>query len=718
LILELLTEIGCEEIPARYIDPSLEQLERFFAHELAAYDLSFGQIETFATPRRLIVVVSRLIDRQPDRTERILGPPVSVAFGAEKTPTRAAEGFANKYGLAVADLRSVETEKGCYLGFDKTTSGKATREILPEVVRSIITSMEFSRRMKWEETQFLFVRPIRWILCLLGGEVLPMTLAGVDSSNRTFGHRVLAQNVTVEVNNFEDYRRNLITSKVDIDPASRYNTISSLLETKAAENKGSLVRDQALLGLVVHLNEWPSVICGKFDPSFLRLPREVLVTVMRQHQKYFSIEDKERRLLPKFLAVADADPQHDALITRGHERVLKARLADAGFFWDADMKVKLEDRVDKLKKIVFQERLGSVYDKTKRVALLAEFIARSARRLDLIPDVTHAARLCKVDLTSEMVREFTDLQGVMGGLYAKAEQIGERVADAIYDHYRPMTLEDESPRNLVGAILSLSDKIDSVVAAFSIGLVPTGSRDPLALRRQTLGLIKVLLDNKLSVSLKKISLKAYSNLKRQRLAEQSFEQTYLDFKTFFEDRLKFIFKEQGYRYDEINSIVDVDSDDAADCLERLRSLSAMRSSPDFNSLAVSFKRIKNIIFKAGLDIRGPFSVDPEKFQMDEEWALHAKIRSSFPAITRSRKKRDYQRTFELMASFRPQVDLFFDRVLVMAEEPVLQANRLGLLGTLLVIFRNIADISEIVVSQSSEKMNGPEGDLPTAPTKS
>jgi glycyl-tRNA synthetase beta chain len=373
-------------------------------------------------------------------------------------------------------------------------------------------------------------------------------------------------------------------------------------------------------------------------------------------------------------------------------------LADASFFWDADVKVKLDDRVEKLKKIIFQEKLGTLYDRTKRLGVLVEYVARSVKKPDLLADVAHASRLCKVDLTTEMVKEFTDLQGAMGGLYASAEGIGKTVADAIYDHYRPMTVEDESPRNSVGAILSFSDKLDSVVAAFSIGLLPTGSRDPLALRRQTLGLIKVLLDHKLSLSLRKVASKAYANLKRKRLAEQSFEQTLAEFERFCKDRLKFIFRELGYRYDEINAVVDIDCDNPLDCLERVSALSAMRSSPDFYSLAVSFKRIKNIILKAGIDIGGPFSVDPDKFQLDEERELHAKIQSLSPVVNRARKHRAYRRIFELMAALRPQVDCFFDKVLVMAEDTALQANRLGLLGTLLAIFRNTADISEIVVS--------------------
>lgn len=691
-------EIGCEEIPARYINPSLEQLERLFSQKLSEQQLSFGKILTFATPRRLIVSVEQLIDRQTDRTELMLGPPVSVAFTPEKTPTRAAEGFAKKYDLAVSDLSCVETEKGQYLGFSKTTLGKTTAEILPQIVLSIITRLEFPKRMKWEETQFLFVRPIRWIVCLLNGEIVPVGLAGIVASKRTFGHRILTQDSIIEVNSFDEYRSKLLESKVQIDPAARHSSISLLLEAAANQNKGSLVRDEVLLRSVVHLVEWPSVICGTFATSYLRLPREVLVTVMREHQKYFSLEGDQGRLLPKFLAVVDADQDHHSFITQGHERVLKARLADASFFWDADVKVKLEDRVEKLKKIIFQEKLGTLYDRTRRLGVLVEYVARSVKRPDLLADVAHASRLCKVDLTTEMVKEFTDLQGVMGGLYASAQGIGKTIADAIYDHYRPMTVEDESPRNTVGAILSLSDKLDSVLAAFSIGLVPTGSRDPLALRRQTLGLIKVLLDHKLSLSLRKVASKAYANLNRKRLAEQSFEQTLAEFERFCKDRLKFIFRELGYRYDEVNAVVDIDCDNPLDCLERVSALSAMRSSPDFYSLAVSFKRIKNIILKAGIDIGGPFSVDPERFQLDEERELHAKIQSLLPEISRARKHRAYQRIFELMAALRPQVDCFFDKVLVMADDAALQANRLGLLGTLLAIFRNTADISEIVVS--------------------
>jgi glycyl-tRNA synthetase beta chain len=690
-------EVGCEEIPARFVDFGLEKLRQVFTSKLTESELSFKQIRNFATPRRLVVVVDQLSDRQPDRTELVIGPPASVAFSSDGTPTPAAAGFAKKHGLALEELSHVETDKGRYLGFERKILGKSSREILPQLVSSALSSLEFPKRMKWEESQFLFVRPIRWLTCFLHDEILPVSLAGISASKTTYGHRVLTDDLEIQVNTFEEYKRRLFESKVQIDPALRLESILSMLERASRENGANLVKDESLIKTVVNLNEWPSVICGAFASTYLRLPREVLVTVMREHQKYFSLENDQGQLLPRFLAVVDADPAFHPLITSGHERVLRARLADASFFWDADLKVNLEDRREKLKSVIFQEGLGTLYDKSGRIELLADRVARALKSADLVGDVTLAAKLCKVDLTTEMVKEFTDLQGVMGGLYAKVQKLGH-IADAIYDHYKPTTLEDSSPRNLVGAIVSLSDKLDSLIAAFSIGLIPTGSRDPFALRRLAHGLSKVLLDYKLSLSLRKLSSKAYSILKRKRLPKLSLEETLVEFEKFIKDRLKFVFKELGYRYDEINAIVEVGCDNPYDCLERLAALSAMRKSLDFYSLAVSFKRIKNILVKAGVNLDGPFSVDPQKFQVEEEGSLHARIQGVLPQVNRATKRRAYREAFELMAGLRPDLDLFFEKVLVMAEDPSVRGNRLGLLGTLLVMFKNTADISEIVVN--------------------
>ena len=689
-------EVGCEEIPARYFSSILEQLRQRFSQSLSESNLHFEQIEIFATPRRLIVVIHQLSSCQPDRTEIITGPPFAVSFENDKKPTRAAEGFARKYNLRMEDLRCIQTDKGQYLGFEKRVPGKEARHILLELLPSTLAELEFPKRMKWEQGQFFFVRPVRWILCLLDGEVLPIHFAGVRASNETHGHRILDKNLSIEVKSFDDYGKQLSRLHVQIDQNQRLDKIKNLLENAALSQQGIVIDDPQLLKTVIYHNEYPSVLCGNFDSSYLQLPPEVLITVMREHQKYFSLQDDQGRLLPKFLAVVDSDEAHHSSITLGHERVLRARLADASFFWDTDIKISLEDRCEKLKKIIFHEKLGTVYDKSQRIGMLAEFIAKLVKRHDLLNDLGLAAKLCKTDLTTEMVKEFTNLQGIMGGLYARSRGINEAVASAIYDHYKPATTEDASPRSLEGAILSVSDKLDSVIAAFSIGQVPTGSKDPLALRRQTLGVIKVLLDHRISLSMSKVARKVYSTLRR--FPQRSFEETYREFRDFVKDRLKFVFREQGYRYDEINAIVEVDSDNPLECLERLRAIAAMRSSQDFYSLSVSFKRIKNILMKAGLDNNKRLLVDPELFQAEEERNLFRKIESIKPAIRKSRKTHQYQPAFEALASVRPEVDLFFDQVLVMADDKALQRNRLGLLGSLLMIFTDLADISEIVVS--------------------
>ncbi len=694
--LEFLLEIGCEELPAQFVDSTLDQLRHRFGQTLTENSLEFDQIATWATPRRLIVHIRGLAALQPPRSETVTGPPYSIAFDASRNPTRAAEGFARKYGLSAEDLVCVDTEKGQYLGFVRRIPGRHSRDILNQEVPAILAALDFPKNMRWEESDFLFVRPIRWLLCLLDGDVLPVTVAGVEASDLTFGHRILENDRVIQVTNFEEYSSSLLNCHIIFDPKQREVKISKELEQTALQHQAQPLADSELLKTVVYLNEHPSVICGSFEPSFLRLPREVLVTVLREHQKYFSVQTSGGELLPKFLAVVDSDELHSDLIRRGHERVLKARLADASFFWDLDRKVTLEERVDKLKGIVFQVKLGSIYEKSRRIAALTGHIARSVKRSDLTESLTLAARLCKTDLTTEMVREFTRLQGIMGGLYAKSQGISDAAADAIYDHYRPVSIEDASPRSVEGAILSLADKLDSVIGAFSIGLVPTGSRDPLSLRRQTLGMVKVLLDKQLGFSFNKVLLRAYSAFKKR--ADRGFEETRIDFQGFLKDRLKFVFKEQGYRYDEVNAIVEVDFDNPLDCSERLKAISGMRQSPDFYSLVTSFKRIKNIIVKSGIHMAGPFVVNPDLFQQEEERLLHQRIELTEPKVRRAQKSHQYRKAFELMASLRPQVDLFFDKVLVMTDDPSLQKNRLALLGSLLELIMSVADISEIVVS--------------------
>ncbi len=694
--LEFLLEVGCEEIPARFVVRASSRLAQLMAESLLQERLEASEVKFFCTPRRLIAVVDHLNERQSDQSEIIIGPPVSAAVDSQNNPTKASEGFARKHGLSFADLSRIKTEKGEYLGFEKLTPGRWSHEILSELIPQWLKHLDFPKNMIWESSEFHFVRPIRWILALLNGRSLSVQVADAKSANYTFGHRILTNDQKLQVNNYQEYKESLLNNNVIYDPADRKKIISSTLFSIAEERHAALISDEALLETVTHLNEYPSVICGQFDSGFLDVPREVLITVMREHQKYFSLQDSNGNLLPNFLAVVDSKPEYHKLIVAGHERVLKARLADARFFWNLDNQHPLIERKESLKGVVFQAKLGTMHDKSLRIAKLGRLIATVLKRKELIPILNQAAVLCKVDLTTDMVREFTDLQGIMGGLYSKKQGLPLEVAEAIYDHYRPISLDDKTPRSIAGAILSIADKLDSVVGAFCIGQMPKGSGDPFAIRRQTLGIIKVLLEHGLSISLEKLANSAYVNYRKT--AELSWMETWKPLEAFIKDRVKYVLKEKGFDYDEINATVEAGMDDPYDCHQRLNALAQMRGSEDFRSLAISFKRIKNIIVKAGLTADSDFLVAPELFQEAEEKGLHAAIVKIAPRISRLRKKNEYKAIFEWMASMRPEVDHYFDKVLVMAEDPKIQKNRLSLLGSLWKLFLGVADISEMVVS--------------------
>ncbi len=694
---EFLIEIGCEEIPARFLPAASQRLKQKFTEILTAKSLSFDDIEAYSTPRRLIVRVTGLAATQPAQSQVIMGPPYSAAFDEDRYPTKAALGFARKNQVAVEALSRVETEKGSYLVYQKQIPGRGARQILEEETPTAIRALELPKSMRWESSRFPFLRPIRWILCLLDGQVLPIKMASVQAANRTFGHRILAGNKEEQVLNFVEYRQRLRASQVEIDPKDRRRQIERDLHIAAMGQRGSLIEDKSLLQTVTHLSEHPSVVCGDFDPVFLKLPREVLITVMREHQKYFSLHDSEGQLLPKFLAVVDSDRTYANQIQAGHERVLRARLADAAFFWEADLKVSLKNRVSLLKQITYQVKLGNLFDKTQRIICLAKFLSATLERSELLPLVEQAAKLCKADLTTEMVREFSNLQGVMGGLYARVQGLDVGVAEAVYDHYLPTTSEDQVPRELIGSIVSIADKLDTLTGAFCMGLIPTGSRDPLALRRQALGLIRILLVKELGFSLERTLRKgAYAGLKK--FADRSLEQTLHALENFLKDRLRFIFKEQGFRYDEINAVVEVCWDNPLECRKRLDAIARMRESSDFQSLANSFKRIKNILLKAAVDPRTESAIDPTLFQASEEKSLHRAVVLMNPRISSALRAGRHEAALGLMASLRPSVDLFFDKVLVMDENQTLRRNRLALLVLLLQTFLEVADISEMMTA--------------------
>ena len=653
--MNFLLEIGAEEIPDWMIEPALEQLYKDFSALLAAGKLSGSVKAVDASPRRLVLWAEGLPAGQSDGEELVTGPPKSAGAGA-------AGGFAKKNGVTVDALETLTTDKGEYFAYRKKTVGRGTATVLAEALPDLILKLYFPKTMYWTgKGGPRFIRPIRWIVALLGGEVVNFELAGVKTGNVTFGHRRLGSNAAIPVT-YENYEQSLRDNFVLVRAAERKQRILDGIAKLGANVK----TDEKLLHVLTYITEWPTPIMGSFDEGFLQLPKEVLVMVMRHHQKNFSVEKIGGELSNHFVAVMNIDNDNEGIVQRGNERVLRARFNDAKFFWDVDQQKKLADRVEDLGKVTFQAKLGSYLEKTNRMVTLARELGGE--------DAARAAHLAKADLTTEMVKEFTDLQGIVGGLYAKAQGEKEAVSTAIYEHYKPLSMEDSIPSTKTGQALGLADKLDTLRGCFSVGMMPTGSKDPFALRRATQGVVKILIEGGWSVSLKKL-LGGDAQLEE-----------------FFLDRLKYYFREiQGFKYDEVNAVLAAGSDDVVDAHERLKAIQAVRPTENFEPLAASFKRMKNIVTQASFT-GGVF--DASMLTEDAEKQLHAAAES----LRGKLKGLPYQASLETIAGLRPAVDQFFDKVMVNAQDQSVRNNRLAMLAGLLSEFSSIADFSEIVTS--------------------
>ena len=641
--LPFLLEIGTEEIPDWMIPGALEHLRLLFEKLEIAHD----SVTLDATPRRLVLRADGLPERQPDTEERVLGP-------AKSAPAQAVAGFARKHGLKPEALSIESTPKGEYYVFVKKVSGRPTKDILAESLPDLVLAIAFPKTMYWTgKGGPRFIRPIRWLVALLGDDIVPFEIAGVRSGRLTSGHRRLgAREIAVTI---EDYEQRLRDHYVILSAEQRRNRIMDHLA-------GVRVKpDPALLETLVYITEFPTPITGSFETEYLKLPEEVLVTVMRHHQKYYSVEDAEGRLAPQFVAVMNIDTDSHGFIRHGNERVLRARFNDARFFWETDQKKSLEERKLDLAHVTFQAKLGSYLEKTERMVALA-------RELGGDEQAVRAAGLAKADLTTELVKEFTELQGVVGGLYARAQGEPDAVWQAIYDQYKPESMEDAIPRNRTGQIVSLADKLDTLGGCFRVGLIPSGSRDPFALRRAAQGVVKILVEGKLAVPL-------------------------LDFiggdeqlRAFLEDRVRFYFREvRGLRYDEVNAAMAAGWNNLVDLESRLFRIQSLRASPDFEPLAASFKRIRNILEQARF--AGGGTIDTALLEQGPEQDLYDVYRSI-----------QGQPIESVISRLRPRVDLFFDKVLVNAPDPKIRQNRLTLLGSLLAEYSTVADFSEIVTN--------------------
>lgn len=703
---DLLFEVGCEEIPAGMILKACAELKvllekHFLSNALLDADDAADSIETFGAPRRLVAIVKNIRLKQEDVVREITGPPKAIAFDSVGEPTRAAMSFAEKQGMAVSKLIIIQTPKGEYLAAKQAVAGKPAKQILAVILPQVMQEISWPRSMHWTGIgKERFIRPVRWIVALLDGKVVPFTFAGVNSGAHTEGHRFLGSS-RITVSGPQDYEPRLKKNFVLCRPDARAKKIEA--EIRAITGKKSLRthEDADLLAMVTYLNEYPSVILGDFDPAYLALPDEILVTVMRDHQKYFAVESKGGELASHFLAVINLPGDPKGLVRGGHERVLRARFADAQFFWETDQKTRLADQLPKLKAVTYESRLGSYADKVERMRALARWLAEQwfsggVSKAD-VAGSDRAAELAKCDLVTEMVREFTELQGVVGGLYARAQGESDEIASAVYDHYKPVGLDDPLPRNLTGCAVALADKLDALVAFFAVGAVPSGSSDPFALRRAAQGVVKIILERKLPMSLSAAISAAARGLQHNAPKIEASEAVQKQVLTFLLERAKFMLREKGgFAYDEINAAFAAGADDLVDAADRVAAVKAIRNMKNFAPLAASFKRIKNILEKsAGGSDRAHAAVSAELLWEPAEKELHAAAQRIGEAARTKKKDRKYREALEAVSELRPAIDEFFDKVLVMVEDKNVRANRIALLGNLLKEFSTVADFSEL-----------------------
>ena len=707
---DFLLEIGCEEIPARMIDAASRELLERVGALLSRERLGGDGLTTLDSPRRLAVMAPGLAAAQADVVEQVTGPSVNVAY-KDGQPTPAAQAFAKKAGVDVSKLERVSTPKGEYIAAKVTKKGRTATEILADGLPKEISAIYWPKNMYWRKPNERFVRPVRWLVAMLDGETIPLEFDGIRAGNTSRGHRILNDSAVTISKAGTSYVESLRAAKV-LGRAEREHQIRKALDAAARTIHGARWReDKPLLDTVVNLTEFPSVLLGGFDPQFLALPEEVLVTVMRDHQKYFALEDSSGKLLPHFLTVLNTDSDPRGFIRQGNERVLRARFNDARFFWETDQKRTLLERLDSLRNVTFQKDLGSYYEKTQRVQRLCSWLCEILKQNEVAvrPGVVHkAACLAKTDLTTELVKEFTELQGIIGGLYARVQQLDSSlpeatryaIADTIYDHYKPESTDDQVPRATEGAILSIGDKADTIAGMFALGMVPSGSKDPFALRRQANGIVKVIAEKKLPIRVDELMRDARTGYQKSE-AEKKFvddAQYQESVTTFFRERLEFYLRDVcGYAYDVVKAVLAADANDVVDSLARAEAVKQVLHMPEFQAIGAACKRMRNILRQAEEKKIAPAEkVEARADSSEEEKTLVSYLEEAGSKVEQQRKKKEYVAALQLLSTAREPVDRFFDKVMVMVEDQHVRANRLALLRTLLKEFSTIADFSEIV----------------------
>ena len=687
--MNILLEIVLEEIPARFLKPSLNDIETFISKELKENRISFGEIKTMGTPRRLVLEVSSLAEKQEDLNEINIGPSKSVAFNDDGQPTKACLGFAKSQNVEVEDLEIIDNGKGEYIAVKKFLTGKNTETLLPEILKNLILNLSFPKSMKWGTKKFRFARPLRWILALADTKVISFEIEGISSGNSSKGHRFFG-NPEFTVDSISDYYAKLRENFVIVNIDERRESIVKQINDRCIQNNEKVHIEDWLLDEVTNLVEYPYPLVGTFNTEFLEVPQEVLIISMQVHQRYFPILDENGKLLPKFVVVRNGI-EDSPFVVKGNETVIGARLSDARFFYNEDLKKNLEDFVESLKTVVFQKDLGTIYAKVERTKELGEFIGKNIDD-NKIDNILRTIHLAKADLMSNMIgeKEFTKLQGFMGHQYALVAGEDKNVALGIEEHYLPRFQGDSLPTTLEGAVAGIADKVDTLVGCFGIGLIPSGSKDPYALRRATQGIVSVILNSKLNISLKEIIDLSISIYEIKGILKNSKEQVFKDVYEFFKQRIINILADKGYKKDIVNAVVNIDFDNLVEVEEKIITLSKISSANEFTEIVNLIKRIENIVKDSeNLDINYDLLVENTEKDLAKFAREFAEKSNEFLS------EKDFEKYFHLILSGKNIINNFFDSVMVMDKDEEIKNNRIAILKSLDIQFKKVADIKEI-----------------------
>ncbi len=684
---ELLIEIGTEELPPTALLTLSNAFTKNVSSALDEASLKYGKVHSYATPRRLAIWIEALEVKQADKEVERRGPALKAAYDADGNPTKAVQGFAKSCGVDVADLEKLETDKGTWLMYRAQQAGKETQQLLANIIKTALDKLPIAKRMRWGDLDEQFVRPVQWVMVLFNNKVVECDILSVSSGNQTYGHRFHAP-AAINIKKPADYEKLLKDKgKVIADFNTRKEIIREQIEAIATESKAVAVIDENLLDEVTAMVEWPVAVKGNFEERFLSVPQEALIYTMKLNQKYFHLEDTNGKLMPHFITISNIQSKDPVQVSVGNERVIRPRFADAEFFWNQDRKVKLESQLERLKSVVFQKQLGTLYDKTQRVKTLSVWIAKQLGENDVLAQ--RAAELCKCDLLTDMVGELPSLQGVMGRYYAQHDGEDAQVADALDDYYKPRFAGDTLPASYVSQSVALADRVDTLIGIFAIGQIPTGVKDPFALRRAALGVLRILIEKNLDIDLKELLTQAAANFDKKLAADKAIPLVF----DYCLDRLSAYYHDQNIEVDVIQSVLAIKPTNPVDLNKRVHAVNAFMALPAAKSLAAANKRSGNILKKIKGEL--PLSINEKLLSDNAEKSFYNTLKSLSDKVQQSVKASEYEQALTQLAELREPVDAFFDNVMVMDDDEAVRNNRIALLNNLRGLFMQIADLSKL-----------------------